>query len=489
MNFHLKIRPAFSFILSFQQASNVKRLFLRLTLHVCLALLLVTASGLAPARAQSSGPEYVVQEGDTLYSIARAFGVTVEALQQANNIADPSLLAIGQTLVIPGFEGVEGKLAAYRVQLGETLAGISKRFGVAQGVLIRLNRIANPALVYVGEFVVYPEGNGGLPAGVTAVAAPGESVATLAARSGQSVWGLTLLNDLDDPFTAYAGQHLILPGDAATGPALTGLPQPFLSLTLKPDRPIQGGTLEVLAQTTEGVTLTGEFGAWPLRFKAVPSGQVALQGIHVFTEPGLYPLVITATAPDGATTAFEQLVPVADASYPSQPLYVGAAQSALLDPNVVEPEREQVAQIVSAYTEVKQWQGAFIKPVQSERITTGFGWRRSYNGGPYDSYHDGIDWGMPGGSAIAAPAAGTVVFAGPLTVRGNATIIDHGWGVYTGYWHQFKVYVTAGQVVQAGELIGEVGSSGLSTGSHLHFIVWVNGNQVNPEEWLEREFP
>ncbi|MBI3243327.1 MAG: LysM peptidoglycan-binding domain-containing protein [Chloroflexi bacterium] len=451
--------------------------------------MLVTASGLAPARAQSSGPEYVVKEGDTLFSIARAFGITVEALQQFNNIADPSLLAVGQTLVIPGFTGVNGKLLTYRVQLGETLAGLAKRFGVAPEILIRLNRITNPESLYVGQFLIYPEGVGGLAAGITAVAAPGDSLAALAARSGQTVWGLTLLNDLDSPFITYNGQHLVIPGDAATGPALTGLPQPFLSLTLQPERPTQGGTLEVLAQTLEGTTLSGQFGQWALRFNTAANGLAALQGIHVFTEPGLYPLIITATSSNGVTTIFEQMVPVADAGYPAQQLYVGAEQSALLDPNVVGPEREQVAQIVSAYTEIKQWQGVFIKPVQSERITTGFGWRRSYNGGPFDSYHDGIDWGMPGGSPITAPAAGTVVFAGQLTVRGNATIIDHGWGVYTGYWHQFRIDVTVGQVVQAGELIGEVGSSGLSTGSHLHFVVWVNGNQVNPEEWLEREFP
>ncbi|MBI5054556.1 MAG: M23 family metallopeptidase, partial [Chloroflexi bacterium] len=65
----------------------------------------------------------------------------------------------------------------------------------------------------------------------------------------------------------------------------------------------------------------------------------------------------------------------------------------------------------------------------------------------------------------------------------------HGWGVVTGYWHQYKFHVTVGQKVKAGDLIGEVGSSGLSTGPHLHFEVWVGGNEVNPEQWLTTEFP
>jgi murein DD-endopeptidase MepM/ murein hydrolase activator NlpD len=287
---------------------------------------------------------------------------------------------------------------------------------------------------------------------------------------------------------------VVVPGDPANTPALTGLPAPFQTLTLKPERPIQGGTVEVVAQINPGATLTGQFYHWPLLFAedtrdGTSTRLVALQGIHAFTDPALYLLTLTATAPDGSRTTFEQWVPVASGDYPSQTLYVGAEQSALLDPNIVGPEREQVNAIVSNYSPARRWSGIFAKPVPSERITTGFGWRRSYNGGPFDSYHDGIDYGSPGGTVIRAAANGTVVFSGPLQVRGNVTIIDHGWGVFSGYWHQYKIYVQVGQVVQQAEAIGEVGSSGLSTGSHLHFAMWVGGNAVNPEQWLTTEFP
>jgi len=74
-------------------------------------------------------------------------------------------------------------------------------------------------------------------------------------------------------------------------------------------------------------------------------------------------------------------------------------------------------------------------------------------------------------------------------VRGNATMIDHGWGVYTGYYHQKEIYVQVGDRVQAGQLIGLVGSTGRSQGPHLHFEVWVNGVQVDPLDWLSQTFP
>ena len=69
----------------------------------------------------------------------------------------------------------------------------------------------------------------------------------------------------------------------------------------------------------------------------------------------------------------------------------------------------------------------------------------------------------------------------------TTTIIDHGVGVYTGYWHQQESKVSVGQKLAYGELIGYVGNTGLSTGPHLHWEVWVNGIQVNPLEWIDQE--
>jgi murein DD-endopeptidase MepM/ murein hydrolase activator NlpD len=82
-----------------------------------------------------------------------------------------------------------------------------------------------------------------------------------------------------------------------------------------------------------------------------------------------------------------------------------------------------------------------------------------------------------------------VVLAEPLTVRGNAVLIDHGMGLYSGYWHQSKIAVHEGQEVQTGDLIGYVGDTGLVTGPHLHWEMRLNGIAVEPLQWVMQSIP
>ncbi len=86
------------------------------------------------------------------------------------------------------------------------------------------------------------------------------------------------------------------------------------------------------------------------------------------------------------------------------------------------------------------------------KISSPFGTRRSYDGGPFASYHEGTDFAVPAGTPVYAPADGVVMVAEPLAVRGNAVVIDHGWGVYTGLYHLSEIKVTPGQTVKQGDL-------------------------------------
>jgi murein DD-endopeptidase MepM/ murein hydrolase activator NlpD len=117
-----------------------------------------------------------------------------------------------------------------------------------------------------------------------------------------------------------------------------------------------------------------------------------------------------------------------------------------------------------------------IWPVNAP-ITSPFGWR-------WGRMHTGIDLGAAYGTPIAAAAAGSVIYAGWLGGYGNLTVIDHGGGLDTAYAHQSRIAVSAGESVAQGQIIGYVGSTGHSTGPHLHFEVRVNGQPVDPLGYL-----
>jgi murein DD-endopeptidase MepM/ murein hydrolase activator NlpD len=130
-----------------------------------------------------------------------------------------------------------------------------------------------------------------------------------------------------------------------------------------------------------------------------------------------------------------------------------------------------------AHSSVRHVSGAgFIWPVNAP-ITSPFGWR-------WGRMHEGVDLGAAYGSPIAAAAAGVVIYAGWEDGYGNLVVIDHGGGLATAYGHQSRIAVSPGQSVSQGEIIGYVGSTGHSTGPHLHFEVRVNGQAVDPLGYL-----
>ena len=119
----------------------------------------------------------------------------------------------------------------------------------------------------------------------------------------------------------------------------------------------------------------------------------------------------------------------------------------------------------------------------SGRITSGFGKRSSPTKGA-STMHNGIDIGAASGSAIVAAASGEVVTASYSSSAGNYIMISHGGGIYTLYMHCSKLNVSEGQQVKAGQTIGKVGSTGVSTGPHLHFGIRANGGYVNPSKYV-----
>ena len=141
-----------------------------------------------------------------------------------------------------------------------------------------------------------------------------------------------------------------------------------------------------------------------------------------------------------------------------------------------------IRQKVATSTGVVRGTGIFVFPVNG-RITSGFGYRRHPILGT-SRLHAGVDFGAPTGTTIYAADAGRVIFAGWYGGYGNTVIVDHGGGISTLYAHCSRLFVSSGQSVGQGRAIAAVGSTGLSTGPHLHFEVRQNGNPVNPMAYL-----
>ena len=454
-----------------------------------LLLLIIIFTSPASVSAQASGPVYIVQPGDTLSFIASRFNVSVNDIITANPSVDPNFLSEGQQIVIPGLEGVSGILQTEIVSIGDSLKSLSRRTQVSDSQLIKLNRIVSPTELYVGVSVIVPVQDGQSNLQSRTSAGIGESLLELAVKQGSDSWTLASINKLNGTWDALPNDVLYSP--SGNGGNATGLPSAFLSASIEPLPMIQGGTEVVRAQVVDGVTLSGTLAENPLHFFQANGEQVALQGVHALLEPGVYPLRLEATGIDGSRQSFEQMVLVTSGNYSSEVLYVDPAT---IDPAVAEPENQQILSITSITSAAKYWSGVFTSPsVYPDQFTSRYGTRRTYHGTGSEltiqGFHTGLDFAGGEGLQIFAPAPGQVVFAGPLTVRGNATVIDHGWGIYSGFWHQSEILVRVGDMVEQGQVIGLVGGTGRVTGAHLHWEVWVNGVQVNPFDWLEQPYP
>lgn len=147
----------------------------------------------------------------------------------------------------------------------------------------------------------------------------------------------------------------------------------------------------------------------------------------------------------------------------------------------------QIAELsrqAAANGSVPMGDGTLIWPTPScTTNSSAYGWRIHPIYGTM-KFHAGEDIPASMGADILAAATGTVVTAGWVSGYGNYTVIDHGGGMMTAYGHQSQILVSVGQTVQQGELIGKVGSTGNSTGPHLHFEVYINGETVDPKSFF-----
>jgi murein DD-endopeptidase MepM/ murein hydrolase activator NlpD len=465
---------------------------------VLLAALLLIAASTAPVQAQEEEPlpttVHAVERGETLLSIAQEYGTTVNAITHANGITDPRNIYVGQSLVIPagGVETGTMEVVPYVVQAGDTVSSIARRYGTTWQTLVHINALLSPNSIYPGLViqvprvtpasetrVAFPRTTGGLIYAVR----PDDTLRRIALRYDISPWTLAANNDPTRLTLIYPGRDLIVPGEG-TGP----LPAPFRAIEVQPLPVPQGTTMVVAVYTTEPVKLQGRLFDRDVYFAEERGVYYGMVGVYVFTEPGMYELTLTAQDGDGHNTSLTTEIIVAAGRFGYERIDLPADRTSLLDPAVIAAERGRLDSIRYAFTPDRRWTTPLQRPCIGT-ITAYYGTHRAYNDGPYTSYHSGVDFRAPGGTPVYAPAAGTIVMAEPLTVRGNVVFIDHGWGILTGYWHLSSIEVAVGQYVEQGDLIARVGNTGLSTGAHLHWEMWIGGISVDALQWLEESFP
>ena len=258
------------------------------------------------------------------------------------------------------------------------------------------------------------------------------------------------------------------------------LPAEALEVKINPDNPQLGDTVSVTMETDPNERKPQvSWGDETYPVFAVGNNQYrTLIPTTPLDASGKVPLTIR-----GEDTVRNFLVWLRDRAFPTQRIWLSGSNN----PSATELELNRVAQFKELVTPQRHWRGTFIRPNQG-RVSTVFGVRRYYNGKFAENYyHKGVDYAAGTGSPVVAPANGTVALVGNenegFQIHGNTIGIDHGQGVLSIFLHLNDINVQEGERVSAGQKIGTVGSTGASTGPHLHWGLYVNGQAIDPAPW------
>lgn len=199
-------------------------------------------------------------------------------------------------------------------------------------------------------------------------------------------------------------------------------------------------------------------------------------------------LILYGIFADESRASLTTTVSIVLGGFISQDVTVPPDRVYLLDS---ETERTELARLDSLYSTVtleRHWdETGFQMPIPSA-LTSPFGAFRIFNGS-LSTRHTGWDIRTTLGQPVLATAAGRVVFTGYLDIRGDYVMVDHGYGVYSGYAHLSTTHVTRGQNISKGQVIGSVGESGRVSGPHFHWEMAVNGEWVDSVTFLEMWMP
>jgi murein DD-endopeptidase MepM/ murein hydrolase activator NlpD len=318
----------------------------------------------------------------------------------------------------------------------------------------------------------------------TYVVQRGDTLSAIAARNNTTVASLVAGNGLANADRIDAGRVLRIDADAAP---LPGLPPggPLTRVQFWPWPPAQGQTVVVWMIARTPMTPALSFAGQAISVTTEGRSSWAVIPIAALADPGAKPLTLSVGA-----TAWTIPLPIREGVFDTDQISADASDPILSEATKVNAELARMTRLFAGaspggWTPRSRFATPLAPDVKYE-ASSPFGSRRTYGSALGLSAHAGEDFAVPPGTPVLAPAAGTVVLAQPLFVRGNAVVIDHGRGVYSGYWHMQSLNVKAGDRVSPGEVLGTVGSTGLSTGAHLHWEMRVDGIAVDPLQWVEK---
>jgi murein DD-endopeptidase MepM/ murein hydrolase activator NlpD len=205
-----------------------------------------------------------------------------------------------------------------------------------------------------------------------------------------------------------------------------------------------------------------------------------LLGIDMDTKPEKYGIRFVATDGSGKDDSQISSIQVTKADFGVQKLTLPRSMVEL-DPKTLERvnrESKRVKELFQTFWNERAWKGPFIRPVEGE-LSGAFGTRRIINGQP-KSPHGGVDLRAEEGTPVWASNSGRVALVDELFFSGKSVFLDHGWGLYSMYFHLSEARVREGDRIPKGAELGRVGSTGRSTGPHLHWGIILNGARVDP---------
>jgi hypothetical protein len=268
--------------------------------------------------------------------------------------------------------------------------------------------------------------------------------------------------------------------------ALLAWPVPSAALQVRvvPPIPRQGDAVMLFVGGTKGTRdVEGSLGGQHLSFFPYGAEYAALAGVDLEAKPGKVPWRVGLVDGTGTPRKAAGTLTIKAAGFPVQRLTLPSGM-VNLDPESEQRAANEAARLRTLYdtaTPERLWRGPFTQPVASRKPGEGFGFRRIINGQPRMP-HSGIDYSADRGTPVVASNRGRVALLGEFFFAGRLVALDHGLGLYTLYFHLDGVAVTEGEIVERGQTVGTVGTSGRSTGPHLHFAAQLGRARVNPPD-------